>query len=81
MSTTNRDIDESLYSRQLYVLGHEGQRRMAGSSILIVGCDGLGVEIAKNVILAGVKSVTVFDPVAASYFDLASQFYLKVRPR
>ena len=26
----NMDIDEGLYSRQLYVLGHDAMRRMAG---------------------------------------------------
>ena len=71
------DIDESLYSRQLYVMGHEAQRRMAGSSVLICGLNGLGVETAKNVILAGVKSVTLHDETPASWADLSSQFYLE----
>jgi ubiquitin-activating enzyme E1 len=31
------EIDESLYPRQLYVIGHEAQRRMVVSSVLIVG--------------------------------------------
>ncbi len=57
-------------------MGHEAQRKMAVSSVLIVGLNGLGVEVAKNVILAGVKSVTVYDDKAVSYDDLASQFYL-----
>jgi ubiquitin-activating enzyme E1 len=48
------EIDESLYSRQLYVMGHEAMRRMARSDVLIVGLNGLGVEAAKNVILAGI---------------------------
>lgn len=64
MATENgsaRAIDESLYSRQLYVLGHEAMRRMATSDVLISGLGGLGVEIAKNVILGGVKSVTLHD--------------------
>jgi ubiquitin-activating enzyme E1 len=39
------DIDESLYSRQLYVLGHDAMRRMQASNILLVGCKGLGIEI------------------------------------
>ncbi|KAL7995721.1 putative ubiquitin/SUMO-activating enzyme E1, ubiquitin-activating enzyme E1 [Plasmopara halstedii] len=69
-------IDEGLYSRQLYVMGREAQLRMGSSDVLIVGLDGLGVEIAKNVILAGVKSVTVHDDTPASMLDLASQFYL-----
>lgn len=41
----NGDIDESLYSRQLYVLGHEAMKRMGASHVLIVGLKGLGVEI------------------------------------
>lgn len=41
----NGDIDESLYSRQLYVLGHEAMRRMGSSHVLIAGLKGLGVEI------------------------------------
>uniref|UniRef100_A0A7S1XMG5 E1 ubiquitin-activating enzyme n=1 Tax=Phaeomonas parva TaxID=124430 RepID=A0A7S1XMG5_9STRA len=70
------DVDEGLYSRQLYVMGHEAQRRMASSDVLIVGLNGLGVEVAKNVILAGVKSLTLYDPTPASYGDLSAQFYL-----
>ena len=41
----NEDIDESLYSRQLYVLGHEAMKRMGSSHILVAGLRGLGVEI------------------------------------
>ncbi|XP_019352556.1 ubiquitin-like modifier-activating enzyme 7 isoform X1 [Alligator mississippiensis] len=70
------EIDESLYSRQLYVLGHEAMRRLASTSVLVSGMKGLGVEIAKNVILAGVKSVTVHDPGDAQWSDLSSQFFL-----
>uniref|UniRef100_H3ARY3 E1 ubiquitin-activating enzyme n=1 Tax=Latimeria chalumnae TaxID=7897 RepID=H3ARY3_LATCH len=76
-STENtEDIDESLYSRQLYVLGHEAMRRMKASNILISGMKGLGVEIAKNVILAGVNSVTLHDEGDTQWSDLSSQFYL-----
>lgn len=41
------EIDESLYSRQLYVLGHEAMKRMGSSNILIAGLKGLGVEIGE----------------------------------
>ena len=44
----NGEIDESLYSRQLYVLGHEAMKRMSSSHILIAGLRGLGVEIGKR---------------------------------
>ena len=43
--TQNGGIDESLYSRQLYVMGHEAMRRMGESNVLLVGLTGLGVEI------------------------------------
>lgn len=70
------EIDESLYSRQLYVLGHEAMKKMAKSAVLISGMKGLGVEIAKNIILGGVKSVTLHDLENAAIGDLSAQFYL-----
>jgi len=70
-------IDEGLYSRQLYVLGHEAMKRMAASNVLIVGVKGLGVEIAKNIVLAGVKSVTLYDPEPVQVQDLGTQFFLR----
>jgi len=75
MSEENK-IDESLYSRQIYVLGLEAMKKMSQSSILISGIGGLGVEIAKNVILAGVRKVTIHDTKNATMIDLSSQFYL-----
>lgn len=49
------------------------QRRMATSNVLIVGANGLGAEVAKNVILAGVKSVTLLDDGVAEWSDLSAQ--------
>ena len=40
-------IDESLYSRQLYVLGEEAMKKMNASSALIIGMGGFGVEIGE----------------------------------
>lgn len=70
------EIDENLHSRQLAVYGREVMRRMAASSVLITGMNGLGVEIAKNVILAGVRAVTVHDKQDVQLSDLGAQFYL-----
>lgn len=70
------DIDESLYSRQLYVLGHKAMRKMARCRILISGMSGLGAEIAKNVILSGMKQVCLHDQQTAQWDDLSSHFYL-----
>uniref|UniRef100_A0A8C7FIW2 E1 ubiquitin-activating enzyme n=1 Tax=Oncorhynchus kisutch TaxID=8019 RepID=A0A8C7FIW2_ONCKI len=52
-------------------------KRMQSSNILVSGLRGLGVEIAKNVILGGVKSVTLHDQGQAEWRDLSSQFYLR----
>jgi ubiquitin-activating enzyme E1 len=46
-------------------------------NVLIVGLRGLGVETAKNLILAGPKSVTLFDPTPVSWGDLSSNFYCR----
>ncbi|XP_066961014.1 ubiquitin-like modifier-activating enzyme 1 isoform X2 [Macrobrachium rosenbergii] len=73
---SGQDIDESLYSRQLYVLGHDAMRRMASSDVLISGLGGLGVEVAKNVILGGVKSVTLHDVKETIMEDLSRQYFL-----
>ncbi|KAL1477057.1 hypothetical protein MTO96_036062 [Rhipicephalus appendiculatus] len=69
------DIDESFYSRQLYVLGRDAMLRMAQSDVLVCGMGGLGVEIAKNIILGGVKSVTLHDEAVCTRLDLSSQYY------
>lgn len=62
-------------SSSRYVLGHEAMKRMQNSNVLISGMRGLGVEIAKNVILGGVRSVTVHDQGVAEWRDLSSQVF------
>ncbi|KAI5603943.1 hypothetical protein BDE02_01G252300 [Populus trichocarpa] len=68
------EIDEDLHSRQLAVYGRETMRRLFGSNVLVSGMHGLGVEIAKNLILAGVKSVTLHDEGILELWDLSSNF-------
>lgn len=55
------------------MLGHEAMQKMSTATVLVSGMTGLGVEIAKNVILAGVKSVTLHDQDDAQWSDLSSQ--------
>lgn len=72
----DKKIDEGLYSRMLYVLGHEAMQKMGRSNILLIGLKGLGIEIAKDIILAGVKSVTICDDTATTQWDFSAQFFL-----
>ncbi|XP_078589545.1 ubiquitin-like modifier-activating enzyme 6 [Branchiostoma floridae x Branchiostoma japonicum] len=75
MDTT--EIDDALYSRQRYVLGDSAMVRMARSSVFLSGMGGLGVEVAKNIVLAGIKSLTVHDTKTATVADLGTQFFLR----
>eukprot|EP00250_Pteridium_aquilinum_P004385 c14598_g1_i1 orf=229-3372(-) len=70
------EIDEDLHSRQLAVYGRETMRRLLGANVLISGLQGLGVETAKNIILAGVKSVTLHDTGVVDAWDLGANFHL-----
>lgn len=73
-NSNQTDIDEDLHSRQLAVYGRETMRRLFASNILVSGMRGLGAEIAKNLILAGVKSVTLHDEGTVELWDLSSNF-------
>lgn len=48
-------------------------KRLQTSSVLVSGLRGLGVEIAKNIILGGVKAVTLHDQGTTQWADLSSQ--------
>ena len=54
-------IDESLYSRQLYAIGKDTMQSVISSKVLIINLDPLAIEICKNIILMGVGTVTLAD--------------------
>ena len=47
------------------------------ASVLICGMDAVGVEIAKNLILGGIRNVTIQDTKAATWTDLSAQYYIR----
>jgi ubiquitin-activating enzyme E1 len=69
-------LDESLYSRQLYVMGHSAVQKLTESKVLISGLGGIGVEVAKCIILSGINNVTLHDMSLTTEYDLTSQYYL-----
>ena len=69
-------IDTNLYSRQIGTIGIETMRKLIQFKILIVGLRGLGIEVAKNIILSGPERVSLFDPEYVKINDLGSNFYL-----
>uniref|UniRef100_A0A8C7JLV6 Ubiquitin like modifier activating enzyme 6 n=1 Tax=Oncorhynchus kisutch TaxID=8019 RepID=A0A8C7JLV6_ONCKI len=52
-------------------------QQMAQSSVFLSGMGGLGVEIAKNIVLAGVKVLTLHDTKQCETWDLGSNFFLR----
>lgn len=55
----------------------ETMGKLIKMNVLIVGMRGLGVETAKNLILAGPGSVDIYDPTVTRIEDLTSNFNLK----
>lgn len=75
--TQDVQIDTNLYSRQIGTFGMETMGKLIKLKVLIVGARGLGVETAKNLILAGPAKVDLYDPVNVEWGDLSANFYLK----
>ena len=76
MAQKEKEINDDLYSRQIGTFGMETMRKLVQLKVLIIGMRGLGVEIAKNIILSGPKSVTIYDEFYPTINDLSSNFYI-----
>jgi ubiquitin-activating enzyme E1 len=68
-------IDHDQYSRQAYTFGMQSMIRLRGSRICQFGLDGLGTEVAKNLILSGVKLISIDEPNAVTHMDLSTGYY------
>jgi len=66
-----------MYSRQIGAYGIETMKNLTTLSVLIIGMKGVGVEAAKNVVLAGPRAVTIYDPSPIEIADLSSNFFFK----
>jgi ubiquitin-like 1-activating enzyme E1 A len=66
----------ALYDRQIRLWGMQAQERIRNANILLIGLKALGTEIAKNLVLAGVGTLTILDHEPVSDDDLGSQFFL-----
>ncbi|KAJ1408675.1 hypothetical protein B484DRAFT_456255 [Ochromonadaceae sp. CCMP2298] len=65
------------YDRQIRVWGAEAQSRIQKSKVLICGVSHMNIEVAKNIVLAGM-SVTLQGSRDATYDDLSHNFFLRV---
>lgn len=67
--------NNEFYSRQIGTFGLETVEKLSKIKILIIGLRGLGMEIAKNLILSGPEEVCLYDKNKISLQDLGSGFY------
>jgi ubiquitin-activating enzyme E1 len=73
----NDKINNNFYSRQIGTYGLETMTKIMKMNVFIYGMRGVGIEIAKNIVLAGPKSLTIFDSCKTKINDLSSNFFLK----
>lgn len=68
-------MNEMRYARQTMLpeIGTEGQRRLAASSVLIVGLGGLGSAVAPSLTGAGVGRIGLADPDVVAESNLQRQ--------
>lgn len=75
---SNMSVDEmALYDRQIRLWGLDAQNRMRQAHVLVVGMTGLTNELCKNIVLAGIGSVTLIDHEIVTLRDLGCQFLLR----
>jgi len=66
--------EAQLYDRQIRLWGLDAQKRLRASRVLVAGMRGLGAEVVKNIVLAGIKSLTMMDHEDLTKEDGDSQF-------
>jgi hypothetical protein len=69
--------DFALYDRQIRLWGAQAQERIRNAHILLVSLRALGTEIAKNLTLAGISSLTIVDDELVTEEDLGSCYFLR----
>jgi len=66
--------EAELYDRQIRLWGLDAQKRLRSSRVCVIGVGGLGCEVAKNLVLSGVKELKLVDDVKVSEEDATCQF-------
>lgn len=77
MGETELSVAEAeLYDRQIRLWGIESQSRLRAANVLLIGIRGLGSEIAKNILLSGINSLTILDDGVVTEKELLQNFLL-----
>ncbi|KAL3953691.1 hypothetical protein ACCO45_011647 [Purpureocillium lilacinum] len=66
----------ALYDRQIRLWGMAAQAKIQNANILLITMRALANEVAKNLVLAGIGSITILDGATVTESDLGAQFFL-----
>src|SRR5690606_3064852 len=66
------------YDRQIRLWGLAAQQKLRETRVLLHGFTATCAELCKNIVLAGVQSVTVNDPKLTTAKDLAAHLFLDI---
>ncbi|EEH36164.2 DNA damage tolerance protein rad31 [Paracoccidioides lutzii Pb01] len=66
----------ALYDRQIRLWGVKAQEKLRTAKILLITLRSLGAEVAKNLVLAGIGSLTIIDNATVREEDVGAQFFL-----
>lgn len=57
-------------------MGIDAVAKQSACSVFLHGLGPLGIEIAKNIVLSGVKRFSIHDSAVVTEYDLAGQFFV-----
>ncbi|KAF4213952.1 hypothetical protein CNMCM8980_009457 [Aspergillus fumigatiaffinis] len=66
----------ALYDRQIRLWGVKAQEKIRSANILLITFKALANEIAKNLVLAGIGTLTIVDHETVKEEDLGAQFFI-----
>ncbi|CAI7642820.1 unnamed protein product [Penicillium glandicola] len=66
----------ALYDRQIRLWGVHAQEKIRSANILLITVKALANEVAKNLVLAGIGSLTIIDHQDITEEDLGAQFFI-----
>lgn len=68
--------ETALYDRQIRVWGVDAQKRLSKAHVLVCGMNGTTIEFCKNIVLAGVGSLSLMDDHIVTEDDLSANFLI-----
>jgi ubiquitin-like 1-activating enzyme E1 A len=66
----------ALYDRQIRLWGVQAQEHIRKANVLLVSMKALANEVAKNLVLAGINSLTIVDHELVTEEDLGAEFFV-----